>query len=912
MAADRQHRQQLPGLPLSLVLVVPFVLQIFATVGLVGYLSFRNGQKAVSSLALHLSNEISDRVDQHLDNYLALPHQLGQLAIDAMEHGELDIHNFKQVGRYFWKRAQIYPNINLLCYYLQNGQGVGAGRWLEGRGITIVEHSLTDGKDYTYATDAQGNRTDILDATTYYAPTDQWYVDAVKAGKPAWSRIYTADGFVGYVAASAVYPIYDQNHKLLGALSVDLLLSEISRFLHGLDISPHGKVFIVERNGMLIGNSSDSPAYNIVNNQTQRLSALESPDPVIRSTAHYLKQQFTNFQSIQKQTHLEYLLDGKRQFVQVLPWQDEYGLDWLVVVTIPESDFMTEINANTRTTVLLCLAALAIAILLGMYTARWITRPILRLSQASQAIAAGDLNQSVQIQGIWELNTLSNAFNRMAQQLKDSFDLLETRVIERTAELADAKQSAERAKEAADAANRAKSEFLASMSHELRTPLNAVLGFTQLLNRDLSLKKEQRENLEIISRSGDHLLALINDVLDMSKIEAGRVTLQESDVDLHRLLSNIEDMLRLKASLKGLNFLCHYSLNLPKYVRIDERKLRQVLLNLLGNAIKFTKHGYVVLRVYSQMDRGLPDEPIQLFFSVEDTGPGIETHELDGIFQPFVQTELGLSTQEGTGLGLPISRKFVQLMGGDITVKSQAGHGSTFSFNVQAHLSDVSKIEAAKPCQRVIGLEPGQSTKRILVVDDRWENRQLVVKLLTPLGFDVREAANGQEAIATWETWEPHLILMDMRMPVINGYEATQYIKSHLRGQATIIIALTASTFEEDCNTIKFASLDDFIRKPFQEDVLLHKISQHLGVKYLYQQGDESLQHQTTQTISETSLMIMPFEWRQELHKASAELDSQVAYRLIEQIPSEYAALADILRQKVEQFDFDQLMDLTQ
>jgi signal transduction histidine kinase/ActR/RegA family two-component response regulator len=495
----------------------------------------------------------------------------------------------------------------------------------------------------------------------------------------------------------------------------------------------------------------------------------------------------------------------------------------LVIVVVPESDFLAQVHANAGIIIVLSLVALLTATSLGLTISGWIIRPIHRLSEASRAIASGDLDQKVEFKSVNELGLLSQSFNQMALQLKESFEQLETRVEERTVELNKAKQSAE-------AANSSKSEFLANMSHELRTPLNAILGFAQVMNRDASLAPQQQENLGIINRSGEHLLSLINDVLDMSKIEAGRITLTENAFDLYQLLRTIQEMFQLKAESKGLQLSIECTPDLPDYIYTDESKLRQILINLLGNAVKFTQEGGVILRVRAkEQEKITSPHPFSLIFEVEDTGPGIAPNELESLFEPFVQTETGRKSQQGTGLGLPISRKFVQLMAGDITVNSTPGQGTIFQFDIQVKLAEVADLPEPQQTRRVLGLEPGQPEYRILVVDDRDLNRRLLTKLLSPVGFQVREAENGQEAIAVWSSWEPHLIWMDMRMPVMNGYEATKQIKSDLKGQATAIVALTASILEEEKAVVLGAGYDDFVRKPFREDAIWEKIAKYLG-----------------------------------------------------------------------------------
>lgn len=902
-----KNENYLQKVPLSMVLIVPFVLQIFSMVGLVGYLSLKNGQKAVNILAVNLSNEIGGRVDQHLTSYLSVPHQLASTTVETLETGILKLRDFKSAEHYLWKRSQIYSNIALICYYLQNGEGIGAGRWLPGQGILVVQHSLTDGKDYTYATDSQGKRTKLIDATEYFAPTDQWYVDAVKAGKPIWSRIYTAEGFPGYVAASATYPIYGADHKLLGVFAVDLLLSDISRFLRTLEVSPNGRVFIMERDGLLIGNSGSQETYKVINDQTHRLTAVNSLDPTIQSTAQYLKEQFGNFKGIQQKYQLEFSKEDQQFWVQVLPWKDAYGLDWLVVVTIPKSDFMTTINANTRTTIILCLVSLAIATILGIYTSRWISQPLSQLSQSSQAIAKGDFSQRVQVNRTKELSSLSQSFNLMAEQLKSSFDLLETRVAERTIQLAEAKQSAEEAKEAADTANQAKSKFLASMSHELRTPLNVILGFTQLMERDNSLSEAQGDKLQMINRSGEYLLSLINDVLDMAKIEAGKIDLNESNLDIHSLLYTIGEMLQVRVKEKSLSLEIQRADNVPQYIQGDGKKLRQILLNLLGNAIKFTQVGGVILQVKLIEDTDQPTQPQPfLYFAVKDTGPGIDPSELETIFEPFVQTETGRKSKQGTGLGLSITRQFVQLMQGDIRVHSVIGQGTCFEFEIPVKVTDQASITQPKIMRCVVGLKHGQPQYRILVVDDHWENRQLLRQLLEPIGFQVREAENGQEAISQWENWHPHLIWMDVQMPLLNGIEAMKHIKKHLQGQSTWIIALTASSMSEERRMISSLGFDDFVQKPFLESEIFEKMAQFLGVQYIYQNKTPlTAEPLISKHLTPLDLAVMNKTWLGDLAQASARLDPQAINQLLEQIPLEHIALKKALLAKVNYFDFD-------
>jgi PAS domain S-box-containing protein len=404
------------------------------------------------------------------------------------------------------------------------------------------------------------------------------------------------------------------------------------------------------------------------------------------------------------------------------------------------------------------------------------------------------------------------------------------------------------ARREAEAANKAKSIFLANMSHELRTPLNAILGFTQLMDQDPNLTSDQQDNLRIINQSGGHLLTLINDVLEMSKIEAGRQTIRENSFDIHLLLDSLEEIFRVKAIDKDLGLTFERADNLPQYIVADANRLRQVLMNLLGNAVKFTKKGGVTLRAEAS-PQSTPSwtDKVQVQFEVEDTGPGIAPEELKAVFEPFVQVINDEQYFEGTGLGLSISRQYVRLMGGDLTVTSAVGQGSTFKFNILAELADEVDVPEVQPIRRVIGVIPGQPNYRLLIVEDRDTNRQLLRKILHPLGFELKEAINGEEAIELWKSWSPHLIFMDMQIPIIDGFEATKEIKETQRDREldksdrkdSIIIALTASAFEEDREKILSVGCDDFIRKPFQIEAIYELLAKHLSVEYQY--ADESI-----------------------------------------------------------------------
>lgn len=486
---------------------------------------------------------------------------------------------------------------------------------------------------------------------------------------------------------------------------------------------------------------------------------------------------------------------------------------------------------------------------------------------------------------------------------------LEERVIQRTMALQESEAKARELAVKAEAANQAKSTFIANMSHELRSPLNAVIGFSQLMLRSQNIPPEQYENVGIIYRSGEYLLTLINNILDLSKIEAGKTTLNKIDFDLYQLLDDLEDMLHLRATDAGLKLVFNRDENVPQIIRTDQVKLRQVLINLLTNAIKFTKDGFISLNVIKGDQ--LTADTFEINFRVKDTGVGISPAELPKLFESFNQAQAGRDSQEGTGLGLAISRQFVRLMGGDITVTSELGKGTTFNFQIEAELVQNIIDNSLESHQKVLALAPNQPTYKMLVVDDKSINRQLLIKLLAPFGFEMKEASNGKEAIEIWDEWEPHLIWMDMRMPIMDGYEATKYIKSTTKGNATAVIALTASVLEEEKAIVLSAGCDDFLRKPFKESLIFETITKHLGVQYIYEQPlGQKTESQKQGELTSENFKIMPQEWIIRLSDAVLEADSEQVMSLIQEIPATETFFIQSLTTLARQFQFEHILDL--
>jgi PAS domain S-box-containing protein len=1342
-------------LSLKFILISQFIILIAGISGLMAWLSWRSEQDMTANLVGQLQNEVSDRIKQKLSSYLETPHLINKINADAVRQGTLKTKG-KASEIYLWQQIQNFPTVSWIYYGGEKaGEFVGIAR-LDKQQNSTQSFQLAINVDgfqrYYYNLDTQGNRLELRGKSEFYdARQRPWYQAALQTDQPIWSPIYQ-DSTLPEQVITASLPVYNSEGKRIGVLGADLSLGNISQFLDGLKIGKSGEAFILEPSGLLVASSTGEKPYETSNNQQklQRMPVKNIKQPMIRDAAEYLEKQVGSLDNISTEQNLRFSAGGENIFFKVLPYRDKRGINWLIAVVMPESDFTEQIDIKRQNTILLVCLSLAGAIALGIFTTQYINKSLRRLTLASQALANGELDREVPSTTIAELNILSQSFNQMATQLKQSFaelgkinENLELRIHQRVAELQesenkfrnlvsnfsgivyrcncdrdgtmvfiggavteltgyladefianqvrswesiiypedretvkrvvnesltcheafileyriidskgtirwlyekgqgifteenqllwidgaifdisdrklvesellervhlsilmaevgsastqlktleevlqafveslwrhmnvsfvqiwtinafgndlnlqvstgnysksdsdrlsnliskeqiwsitqgmfqplltdqiladlsesdqlwlknqgivslvghplivkghvigvilmfsqlhldtdvqtidlianaiaigiDHKQSEERlrvtnaemkalfaamdevilvrdrmgrilkvpqtrrqtvwqntseligklpselfapeqaslfssyvqqvletqqtinieyllspndqplwwnasispidtetvvwvarditdskrveqqlkqAKQAAEAANLAKGQFLASMSHELRTPLNAILGFAQLMVRDTSLKDNHRSYLKIIHDSGEHLLELINDVLDMSKIESGRITLNITSFDLYHLLDTLEQMFRLKVSDKSLQLLFRRSHQVPQWINIDEGKLRQILINLLSNAIKFTNQGSVILSIdidandspeskpllESQVPEKAPT-PTILKFTVEDTGEGIPTNYLGKIFEAFEQTELGKRTAEGTGLGLPISLKFTQFMGGEITVSSQLGVGSTFRVYLPVNVSS-SPVPLRQTSDRyIIGLAPNQPEYRLLVVEDRWESRHLLVKILEAVGFKVREAENGTEAIAIWEEWQPHLIWMDMRMPVMDGYEATRQIKSHLKGQATVIIALTASALEEEKAIILSAGCDDFVRKPFREALIFDKLAEYLGVTYLYE--DESNRQFTDRNTDDLETLAanlkdylsqMPNSWIRQLHQASTLADNDMMNELIKSIPESNTVLIHSLISLVDNFCYNQIMNSAQ
>ncbi|MFM2312430.1 MAG: hypothetical protein RLZZ04_1706 [Cyanobacteriota bacterium] len=693
-------------LPLRLILIVPFLVQIFALVGLTGYLSLRNGQKAVNDMASQMRASATNHIDRHLDSYLSIPPKLNQINLQAVRLGLLKLDDFEQTEKYFLAQMQQF-DVGYINYGNKEGEFIGVER-LEDNTFAIHEVVKPNILGLTsYATNSQGERTTSeYEADSGDTREEGWYADAARTLRPVWSEIYQWQDKPEILSISSSYPVFNSKEIFVGVIGVDLILSQIGDFLNQIYISPSTRIYIIERDGSLVAGSGTDLPYRMAAGKPQRIQTANSSNPIVKATTLNLLRKYQSLDKINQALQTEFFLDGERQFVQVTPWQDELGLDWLIVVTMPESDFMAQINANTRTTIILCVGALGVAVMLGLYTARWITRPIYLLSEASKAVARGELDRQVDINGAKEIALLSASFNKMAQKLKSQFNFLENvnkeleqRVQQRTIEL-------QAAKEAAEIANQTKDKILANISQELRTPLKGILGYSRISQRSISqiklgeidnfdwkeIKYSQLSNLKIIEQSSNHVSSLVNDILDFTKIKANKIELNFKELNFAEFMNSIIGIVKIRAMEKNIDLEYQSLGNLPTYFYADEKRLRQVLINLLDNSLKFTDRGKVILKAsaiaYSSAKfNSLAKQTIR--FEIKDTGIGIARDEIAKIFQPFEQAGNKEKHKGSIGLGLAISKQIIQLMNSRLYVKSKLNQGSTFYFDITFFVTEI-------------------------------------------------------------------------------------------------------------------------------------------------------------------------------------------------------------------------------
>jgi PAS domain S-box-containing protein len=981
-----RKRSHFSNIPLRWVLIVPFVVQIVGAVGLVGYLSYRSGQSAVENMLNQVSDQATSRVRDHLTNTLQNQQQAVAIAQRDIQNGTLNFNDLESLRQHFWKQISLSPSLGAIYFGNEKGEMTGYGRVLSqdaieqtkkltGQALALGETVLleTTPQDLThrqyYVIDNQGKAKKLYGNLPIDNRTTVWYQAGKAATQQTWSPIYVFQD-APTLGINTVAPIRDPDGKFQGVLSSSIRLTAIGTFLNKLNFSPSGQAFIIDRTGDLVATSTfETPYKQDATGKPSRLSASQSKDSRTQLVTTQLQQQYGNLQQIKTKLRLEIMDQGNFLFVKVEPYQDNFGLDWLLVTVTPESDFMGEIHTNAQWTTLLCVITLIAIAGIGIFTARWITRPIIRLSQVSEAIAIGNWQEApLEYQAIAELQTLSTSFNVMSHQLhqslnqtemelqenkyfiqqitdyspqilyilnpilwvnlyvnRQSLDILgytpeefqqggsqffqeilhpddkpllfinmdywETaqdgevltteyrmrhkngdwiwlrsrevvfardennqviKILGTAQDISDRKQieiELAQAKEKAETATKAKSEFLANMSHELRTPMNGVIGMTQIL-ATTSMSKQQQGFVKVIRDSGDALLSVINDILDFSKIESGMLDLELKDFELEEIVKTACNLVNNQAIDKHIYLHHAIAPDIPQTLIGDRTHLRQILLNLVGNAIKFTQYGQVVISVTG---RYLPESVnsdstkpssynYELKFEVSDTGIGIQGNRIGMLFQPFTQADTSISRNYGgTGLGLTISKRLVELMGGTIWVESfgQLGgnpppdwkpasitQGSTFHFAIAVSISSVIDKSQESSGQEIL-IDHKLAEKfplRILLVEDNKVNQMVGCLFLEKLGYQVHTANNGLEAVQAVKSQGYDLILMDVQMPEMDGLTATKIIREELNSKVQIV-AMTADVSPADRQACLEAGMDDHISKPIEIQQIIQLVS---------------------------------------------------------------------------------------
>jgi PAS domain S-box-containing protein len=1156
------------AIPLRVILVATFVFQTAAAVSLTMWLAWNTEQRSIEERHQGEQAETLNRISDKLNEYLEFSAVINRLNRADLASQAFNLDNPNQLTQQFWKQRSLLTTVPVTAIYFGDVRGRFIGLRFQGdRTWQIGQvNKQTGGRYYSYAINNQGQASRLLSkGEPYNLKQRPWYANALKSERPCWNSVYQ-DSKKSRPQFTISERIYNNNQAILGVVSVDFSVEQISVFLRSLITQELPSLMILDRRGKIVGTSTQQNPFKVYPDRIEWIAVPDLEDSLLHQTAPYVPKLLEQWQTRKTFQRIAFQHQQNSYSLWASPLQNPHGLDLLIVSVVPRSTFWNRVPEQHRASLLLGIVVLMTAILFGLVTARRLSQGLRELIRSGEKLAQegpqgftnDTIHSSFENSNIEELSNLAKAFNRMAAHLQGSFDELEARVQERTQALRQSEEkfakifythpnpiamnrvqdgcfidindsalelfgieretvlgesifdldlgvnadryykiiqsiqnhgpiqgreihpktkakencivlysadlinvneemylisilyditdrklaeealrrseekfakifhsnpnpmmisrasdgyildfntsalnffdvrkenilgktsfelnfwldpghhdellkalqkqqiihgfecnvrihngetrtvlfSAEmievdgqfclistmndisdrresevalqQAKLEAEAANQAKSRFLSNMSHELRTPLNAILGFTQVMNRDTSLSSNQRDRVDVINRSSEHLLEMINDVLDMAKIESGRVDVYTSSFDLYHLLETLENMFSMRLLAKGIVLVIEPLHNVPQFVKTDEGKLRQILINLIGNAIKFTDEGQIRVKVRLIEDRQSLEKPnTLLFFDIEDTGIGISNNELDSIFEAFFQGKQGSSSERvGTGLGLPICREFIQLLNGNIWVSSKLGYGSLFQFYIPVEAVSASN---RLPSPRLPELSSQQLQYRTLVVDDRWECRQLLTQILEPLGLDIRDAKNGQEAIKVWQEWRPHLIWMDMLMPVMDGYTAAQYIKTHPQGRATVIIALTASTLEADAETILNAGCEAVIRKPFRETEILQTLEQFLGTHFTVQRQKPSNRTRGTKQpmgkLRRALLESMSQEWITQAHEAAQKVDNAVLLLLIAQIPDKNHTLRDSLINLVKNFRCDVIFELTE
>lgn len=757
--------------------------------------------------------------------------------------------------------------------------------------------------------------------TRYDPRTRPWY-ELAKAypGKvmrtPPYRSLTTPD-----VNIAVVTPLLDAYGRFFGVVGADITLAGLTEYLKDFTISYDGEVIVLDNQGIVLAAIDEELLFKDIRSIFDEYLSLENSD----KTEH------------QVLTKSNQVLHGYIHSSQ--------GTDWTILALLDDRKIradLREIVESNMQFIAMAIVFLSIVTLAGLY--RYILSPVNALTGGARHIRnTGDLDYRFQLKSKDELQELGRAFNELLKAVKSAEtklrsskealqqerNLLDERVKVRTAELEELNKNLvrevaerEQAQKEADQANQAKSLFLANMSHEIRTPLNAILGFTQILVRDPEISTANRRSLETVYRSGEHLLMLLNDILEMSKIEAGRTTLSVENFDLHDLLKDIESMFQVLTRDKNILLKVSTDPDLPHWVKGDEQKLHQILNNLVSNAVKFTDQGQVIVRggLVAENNRDAEtkasEQPVHIYFEVEDTGSGIPEKDLKKVFSHFEQPTPGSHMKGGTGLGLAIARAFAELMQGSITVQSQVGKGSIFRLEVILNRGSSEKSQVRRNIGPLARLSSRERELQVLVVDDNEANREILIMMLEQAGFMVKQAVNGVEACKVYDQWKPDLILLDMIMPEMDGFGVLDYIRKKDGENAPPVIAVTASVLLAEKKRVLSAGASAFLKKPFKASELFGLIKEHLKVEFededSHLEDNQDLPDSTNLKKDLAHLYQKDPEVISSLKEAAFSLDEDGLREIISKISAQLPNLTRVLLGLVDNYQYQELQQILQ